>query len=388
MAERVAIVGIAQTQFVPKRIDVNYGEMAWEVIDQALRETGLEMKRDIDNAISCSHDIWDGQTISDIGITDVIGGHLRTEEKMAMDGATAVYYGTVGILSGEFDCTLLLAHAKMSQTDRNIVNNDAFDPIYTRMLGLDFTAAAALQMRRYMYKYGVKPEQIARVVVKNLENAKRNSLAHQKGDLTIADVLSSPVVSSPLRKLDIAPDTDGAVAMILAREEKAREITKNPVWIRGIGACYDAYYLGDRDLADVFALERAAEQAYRMAGIKNPRRQIDLAEVGDDFSYQELLWMEGLGLCGRGESAAMLESGVTEFGGKLPVNPSGGLLGGVPINVYGLNRVAEAALQVMGKAGDHQVKREVRTAVAQGHSGYCGQHQCVVVLGRDEGGAA
>jgi acetyl-CoA C-acetyltransferase len=381
MAERVAIVGIAQTKFAPKRGDVNYPEMAYEAIEQVLRETGLEMKRDIDNAISCSHDIWDGQTISDIGITDVIGGHLRTEEKMAMDGSTAVYYGTVGILSGEFNCTLLLAHTKMSQTDRNIVNNDAFDPIYTRMLGLDFTAAAAMQMRRYMYKYGVKAEQIARVVVKNLKNAKLNPIAHQKGDFTVADVLSSPVVASPIRKLDIAPDTDGAVAMVLASEERAREITKNPVWINGIGACYDAYYLGDRDLADVFALEQAAKQAYRMAGIKNPKRQIALAEVGDDFAYQELLWMEGLGFCDRGKAASMFESGATEITGKLPVNPSGGLLGGVPINVYGLNRVAEAALQVMGKAGEHQVPKEVPVAVAQGHSGYCGQHQCVIVLG-------
>ena len=383
MAERVAIVGLAQTKFAPTRADVNYGEMAYEVIEAVLRQTGLEMKKDIDNAISCSHDIWDGQTISDIGITDVIGGPLRNEVKMALDGSTAVYYGTVGILSGEFECTLLMAHTKMSQTNRSIVNNDAFDPIYTRMLGFDYTAAAALQARRYLYKYGVTAEQVARVVVKNLGNAKRNPVAHQSGDLTVADVLSSPLVASPLRKLDIAPDTDGAVAMILASERRAREITKNPVWIRGIGTCYDAHYLGDRDLAGVFALERAAAQAYRMAGIKNPRRQIDVAEVGDDFSYQELLWMEGLGLCDRGEAARMLEAGATEIGGKLPVNPSGGLLGGVPINVYGLNRVAEAALQVMGKAGEHQVKKDVRIAVAQGHSGFCGQHQCVVVLGKE-----
>lgn len=383
MADRVAIVGIAQTKFAPKRVDVSCGEMAYEVIEEVLRQTGLEMKKDIDNAISCSHDIWDGQTISNIGITDVIGGHLRSEEKMALDGSTAVYYGTIGILSGEFDCTLLMAHTKMSQTNRNIVNNDAFDPIYTRLLGFDYTSAAALQVRRYMYKYGITPEQIARVVVKNLGNAKLNPVAHQSGNLTVAEVLSSPLVASPLRKLDIAPDTDGAVAMILASEKRARKISKNPVWIRGIGACYDAHYLGDRDLADVFALQKAAGQAYRMAGIKNPRRQIDVAEVGDDFSYQELLWMEGLGLCERGEAAKMLEAGATEIKGRLPVNPSGGLLGGVPINVYGLNRVAEAALQVMGQAGDHQVKKDVKIAVAQGHSGFCGQHQCVIVLGKE-----
>ena len=380
MSDRVAIVGVAQTCYAPKRPEVNYGEMAYEVISRVLEDTGLSLPNDIDNAISCSHDIWDGQTISDIGITDVIGGHLRTEEKMALDGATAVYYGAVGILSGEFACTLLLAHTKMSQTNRNIVNNVAFDPIYTRMLGFDYTSSAALQARRYIYKYGISREQTARVVVKNLANAQHNPVAHQKGLVTVSDVLSSPVVASPLRRLEIAPDTDGAVAVVLASEERAKAITDKPVWILGIGTCYDAHYLGDRDLADCLALRKAAERAYRMAGIRDPLREVDLAEVGDEFSYQELLWTEGLGFCGRGEGGRFLDSGAAELGGKLPVNPSGGLLSGVPINVAGLNRVAEAVLQLRGEAGERQVKG-AKVAVAQGHSGFCGQHQCVVVLG-------
>jgi acetyl-CoA C-acetyltransferase len=116
MSDRVAIVGAAQSLFSPKRVDANYAELAHEVIEAVLNQTGLAIPADIDNAISCSHDIWDGQTISNIGITDVIGGHLRNEEKTAMDGSTAVYYGTIGILSGEFRCTLLLAHTKMSPT--------------------------------------------------------------------------------------------------------------------------------------------------------------------------------------------------------------------------------------------------------------------------------
>lgn len=381
MTDRVAIVGVAQTRFAPKREDVNAGEMAYEAISQVLRDTGLALPGDIDNAVSCSQDIWDGQTISNIGITDVIGGHLRSEEKMALDGATAVYYGTVGILSGEYGCTLLMAHTKMSQTNRNIVNNVAFDPVYTRMLGFDYTAAAALQARRYMYKYGVKREDAARVVVKNLANARFNPAAHQAGVITVADVLCSPVMATPLHRLDVAPDSDGAVAMILASEERARRITDKPVWILGMGTSYDAHYLGDRDLADCAALEKAAGRAYRMAGIKNPRRALDLAEVGEEFSYQEMLWMEGLGLCNRGEAAALVASGATAIGGRMPVNPSGGLLGGVPINVAGLNRVAEAVLQLRGEAGERQVKG-AKTAVAQGHSGFCGQHQCVIVLGQ------
>lgn len=382
MSERVAIVGVAQTVFSPKRPDVNYAELAYEAISRALQSTGLSVEADIDNAVSCSQDIWDGQTISNIGITDVIGGHLRNEEKLAMDGSTAVYYATIGILSGEFDCTLVLAHTKMSQTNRNIVNNTAFDPIYSRLLGLDFTSAAALQAQRYMSRYNISEKQVAEVVIKNLANATRNPWVHNKGFYTLDEVLDSQVISSPIRKMDIAPDSDGAVAIVMASEKKASKVTDRPVWIKGIGACYDAHYLGDRDLSECWALRRAVEQAYRMAEIDHPRDEIDLVELGDEFSYQELLWLEGLGICGAGEAAELTGRGFTSFDGPLPVNPSGGLLAGVPTNVSGLNRVAEAALQIRGEAGDHQVG-DVRIAVAQGHSGFCGQHQCVIVLGKE-----
>jgi acetyl-CoA C-acetyltransferase len=382
MADRVAIVGVAQTKFVPKRVDANYAELAYEVISKVLGDAKLDLGKDIDNKVSCSHDIWDGQTISNIGITDVIGGHLGNEEKVAMDGSTAVYYGAIGILSGEYDCTLLLAHTKMSQTNRNIVNNVAFEPIYTRGLGLDFTSAGAMQAERYMYKYGITREQVAKVVVKNLSNAKLNPNAHNGGDYTVADVLSSPVLASPLHSLDVAPDTDGAVAMVLASEKRARQITDKPVWIKGFGTCYDAHYPGDRDLADCLSLQRAAAAAYKMAGIKKPRKEIDFVELGEDFSYQELLWLEGLGLCGRGEAGRMIDSGVTGRKGKMPVNPSGGLLGGVPANVAGMNRVAEAVLQLRGEAAGYQVKNP-KIALAQGHTGFCGQHHCVIVLGTE-----
>jgi len=104
--------------------------------------------------------------------------------------------------------------------------------------------------------------------------------------------------------------------------------------------------------------------------------------LGEEFSYQELLWLEGLDMCDRGEAGRMIDSGMTALNGKKPVNPSGGLLGGVPANVAGLNRVAEAVLQLRGEAGERQVKNP-HLAVAQGHSGFCGQHQCVIVLGNE-----
>jgi acetyl-CoA C-acetyltransferase len=382
MTDRVAIVSVAQTPFSPKRADVNVAELAYEVIEQVMTETGLDMKKDIGTRITCSHDIWDGQTISNIGITDVVGGHLRGEEKMAMDGLTAVYYGVINILSGECDCALLLAHTKMSQTNRHLVNNVAFDPIYTRQLGFDYTSAAALQAKRYMHRYNITEEQIAKVTVKNLANALNNPNAHNSGTYTVDDVLASPLLASPIREMSVAPDTDGAVAMILTSEKRAREITDTPVWIKGMGTCYDAHYLGDRDLSDCMALQKASQQAYKMAGIREPWKEVDVIELGDEFSYQELLWLEGLGICERGQGGKLIDDGVTQPGGDLPVNPSGGLLSGVPANVMGLNRAAEAALQLTGNAGERQISN-AKTAVAQGHSGFCGQHQCIIVLGRD-----
>ena len=290
------------------------------------------------------------------------------------------FYGVAGILSGEFDCTLLLAHTKMSQTNRNIVNNVAFDPIYMRGLGLDFTSAGALQAKRYMHRYGITREQVAGVAVKNLANAGRNPNAHRSGHYTVADILASQTLASPIKVLETAPDTDGAVAMVLASEKRARKITDKPVWINGVGACYDPHQLGDRDLSDCDALVKAAARAYQMAGIKTPGKQVDVIELSDEFSYQELLWLEGLGICERGGAGRLLDSGVTALGGKLPVNPSGGLLGGVPANVAGLNRVAEAVLQLRGEADGYQVSNP-KIAIAQGHTGFCGQHQCVIVLG-------
>jgi len=379
MSNGVAIVAVAQTKYSPKRVDAQYSDLGWEVISEVLDRTGLKMHKDIDNSISCSHDIWDGQTISNIGITDVIGGHLRNEEKMAMDGSTAIYYGAIGILSGEFQCTLVMAHTKMSVTNRNVVSNDGFEPIYTRMLGLDWTSAAAMQQRRYMHKFGITDEEIASVVVKNLSNAAKNDRAHNYGNYTVEDVLSSPMVADPIRKMMIAPDTDGAVALILASEEKAKKITRNPVWVTGIGTFYDAYFPGDRELADCWALKKAAGQAYKMAGVKNPVEDLDVVELDEEFAYQELMWCEGLGLCGDGKGGRLIMSGNTQMNGKIPVNPSGGILSGVPHNVMGLNCVAEACRQIAGEAGDHQVDG-VKRAVAQGHSGFCGQHHCVIVL--------
>ena len=379
MAERVGIVAVGQTKYHPNRSDVNEEELAYEAIKQVLEATGLTLS-DIDSAVSCSQDFWDGRTISDMNIQHVVGAHLGHEDKVAEDGINAVYVGMSQVLSGHQDIVLVVAHMKESQGEKSLIENAAFDPALLRPLGLDFLSAAALQAKRYMYKYGITAEQCAKVAVRNRGNAKNNPYAQEPMDITVEDVLGSKMLSSPIRLLDTKPVSDGACAMILTREEKARKLTKKPVWILGASNCYETHYLGDRDLADCDALVKAAKKAYSMAGIKSPLRQIDVAEISGEYSYQELLWMEGLGFCGRGEGGMLIDSGATKMGGKLPVNPSGGVLPGNPNGVAGMTRVAEAVLQLWSEAGDRQVKG-AKVALAHGVTGICGQHQCVMILG-------
>lgn len=382
MSERVAIVGLAQTKFEEQKPAQGFSELAYEVVEKVLAQTGLTVEEDIDSTVTASQDFWDGRTISDIPIGDVAGGHLRPEEKVAMDSAQAVYYATIQILSGHYDVVLVVTHCKESQACRSVIENAAFDPLYQRIIGFDFLAAAALQARRYMYKHGISEAQCAKVAVKNLKNAQKNPYAQRSMDLTVEQVLNSPMVASPIHRLETKPQSDGACAVILAGEEKARKITDTPVWVRGLGNCYDGYYLGDRDLADCQSLILAARRAYKMAGIKNPLREVDVAEVSEEYAHQELLWYEGLGFCDPGHGGKLIDRGVTEIGGKLPVNPSGGILAGNPTTVGGMVRVAEAALQLRGEAGERQVPN-ARTAIAHGQSGYCGQYHCVLILGRD-----
>jgi len=384
MAEKIGIVAVAKTTYKEARPDVDFVELAFESIEKLLTETGLSYTDDgtgIDAAITCSQDHDDGKTISGMVVCDVIGGHLRSEEKIAGDGTAALCYAAMQILSGHFDTMLVLAHTKESQSERRPIENAAFEPIYSQMLGIDFLSSAAMQAKGYMHESGITPQQCAQVVMKNRRNAKSNPYSQCSGELTMAEVLNSTMLSDPIRLLDSKPISDGSCALILATEEKAKRFTDKPVWLKGFGLCYDSHYLGYRNLTDCDSLEQASRQAYKMAGITEPGREIDVAEISEYYSYQELLWSERLGLCKRGEGGKFVDNGNTQIGGKLPINPSGGLLSGVPVNVAGLDRIAEATLQLKGEARERQVSG-AKIALAHGTAGACGQFHCVVVLER------
>mgnify|MGYP000353682857 CR=1 FL=1 len=377
--EKVAIIGVAQTKYM-KNNPNSHDEMAFEVTNKALEDAGLTIEN-IDNSVTCTNDFWDGRTISCMTITDATGSSRVPTTNVEGDGTYGVLIGLMRILSGYHNITLVVAQSKGSIGVPSLITNAIFDPLYERMLGLDAVNSAALQARRYMTKYGITEEQCAKVSVKNHKNALNNPHAQLPLDITVEDVLHSRLLADPIKLLDTSPISDGACALILARESDAKKICKKPVWIRGVGHCSDTYHLGDRDLSDVSVLESAAKRAYDMAGIKDPKKEIHVAEVYDAFSYMELMWMEGLGFCERGGAGALIDSGFTEMGGPLPVNPSGGVLSAHPVLAAGLARIAEAVLQLRGEAGSRQVEG-ARVALAHGIEGACGQGHCVYVLER------
>jgi acetyl-CoA C-acetyltransferase len=218
------------------------------------------------------------------------------------------------------------------------------------------------------------------VAVKNLGNALLNPYAHRKGRYSVADVLGSPPSADPLTEMETAPKSEGMVAMVLSSEKRAKKLTDKPVWFRGYGSSLDTFYLGDRDLLDG-QLRHAAARAYKMAGIKEPRKEIHLAELTEPYAFQELMWCEDLGFCKRGEGGKWMESGATAIGGKLPVNASGGVLANNPYVSRGLQRLVEATLQLRGEAGERQVRKKVKTALAHGTHGFAGQCHAVAIIG-------
>ena len=377
--KRVAICAVAQHKNESDIWYKRFQGMLLDVLEEIQAKTGMDFSEEkgVKSIVSCSDDVFDARTISDNGVTDVLGAHYREEEKIAQEGLNAVGYAMSIILSGHEDLVYLAGHCKESQPEsRDMCTNLGYDPFYGRSVGLDFTNVAALQAREYIGRSGITDEHLADVVVRSRQWAARNPYANATELVEKGEVMASPMLCDPIRKLHAYPVSDGAVGMLLASEERAMEFTDNPVWITGFANCMDSYFLGDRDLASNFALKRAAANAYRRAGIKDPKKSIDLVELMDAFAYQQPMWLEGLGFCEEGGGARFIEeNGPAEYN----VNLSGGMLAGNPVMLGGLYRAAEAVLQLKKEAGEHQAA-DVKRAVAHSTTGGAGQFHTVLVL--------
>ena len=375
-----AIIGIGMTSIEANKIAYCYADLAWEAVNKALDDAGMTIN-DIDNVVTTSNDFWDGRTISCMAVGDASGAAEKNVSCVEGDGTFGAFYGLSRVLSGSYGTTLVTAHSKGSESISSLITNATFDPIYERSLGMDMITGCAMQAAVFMHRTGTTPKQLAAVSVKNHGNAKLNPLAQLPMDLTVEDVLKSEMISDPLHKLDCSPVSDGCCAIIIANEDRASAYKKDPVWIKGVAICADAYYLGERDLSRAPSLTAAAKKAFSMAGF-GPEN-IDVVELYDAFTYQELMWLEAMGFSGDGKSGEELEAGRFSLGSALPVNPSGGLLSGHPVIAAGLIRIAEIVKQLRGEAGRYQVKG-ARRGLAQGVNGRCGQSHCVWILDKNK----
>ena len=358
MNERVAIVGVGWSGFRPFTPDQSYKELMYEAAVRAYADAGVDPRRDVDSFVTVAEDFHEGTSIFDEYVPDQIGAALKSVHTIPGDGLHGLATAYMMIRTGQFDVVAVEGHSKASNLlTLPEVTAYAQDPVLNRPLRLNTHFVAGLEMQRYLFETGTSREECAAVVVKNRQNALRNTLASFGADLTLDDVLSGPLLSTPLGMRETAEHVDGAIVMVLASGDKANALSENPIWIHGMGWCNGSASLESREWSRAPYLHKAAQMAYRQAGISNPLDVVDFAEVDDTYAYKELQALEELGLFGPGMAGEITASGGTSFDSDLPVNPSGGSLGvGYMLDATGLMRTLEAVMQLRGEAGQHQLE--------------------------------
>lgn len=381
MNERVAIIGIGTEGFSPVTPHLSFKELTYCAAVKAYEEAGLHPK-EIDSFITASEDFMEGYSIFDEYVPDQMGAVMRPVHTVTADFLQALGIGAMMINTGRFRTIAVEAHSKASNVKTlNDVKAFALDPVYLRPLKENAEFLAGMEMRRFLADSGNTEEQCARVVVKNRGNALLNPSAGHGAKLTVDEVRSSEMVSSPLRHLDAASTSDGAVMVVLAAEETAKTLCRNPVWIDGFSWFSAEGNPWSRNFAEAKYARLAAEKAFRMAG--RTAADIDFAEVCDEYSYKELQHLEALGFARKGEAGYLTETGYTSLKGKLPVNSSGGSLGvGHSFEASGGMKVVEAVRQLRHQAGPRQVAN-ARTGLVQSWRGVPTATGAVAILSNE-----
>ena len=370
MAKRVAIVGTGQTFHKSHRPDVNGQELINEAVQRALADANLTMK-DINAILIGNMDHFEGINYVDCWSVDGSGGVMKPVIKITTGGTTGASLAVGGyhmVGSGMFEKVLIIGWEKNSESDTTGAITTAFDPIWDRQVFAGAISGLAAEAQAYMARYGASDRDAARVSVRDRKHAMNNPHAQLRKEISLEDVLASPMLADPIHLLDVCPRTDGACAVIMASEDIAEKICPNPDWLWGTGARHSYAYLGDCDWGRLTSMERVAKEIFKKAGIKEPRKELDVIEMYQPYSFAGLIWIEDMGIIGYGEAPQYVADGNTDMGGELPINPSGGVIACNPIGATGLIRCAEAAMQVMGKADARQVP-DVNFAVSTGFGG-------------------
>ena len=367
----VAVIGGGMTLF-RRRLKETGKELSYLASKMAMEEAGID-KKDIDMVVMGSApDAFDGVHMKGDYLIDGSAAAGKPYVRVFTGGGTGVFAPIAGwwhVASGVADIALVVAEEKMGSCypHPQTAFRHIWDPVLDRPLHPNLIWLFAMEMNRYMTRYGIKKEDIARVAVKN----KRNAVGHPCAQLadpniTVEDVLNSEMMAWPVQRLDISPPSDGASALIYCSADKVRQFTDDPIWVAGCGWTIDSTMWTNRDLYFPQYVASAAKMAYKMAKITNPPKEIDFAEPYDPFDYKELHHMEGLLLCKKGEAPILTREGVTQRDGDLPTCPSGGLLGvGNPIAATMGQKVCELYWQLAGKAGKRQIPGDPRTGVGQ-----------------------
>jgi len=369
----VAIIGTGQTKHARARTDVSQPELVREAVDAALADAEIG-PGDIDAVVISNMELFEGRAFPELWVAEGAYGAGKPVFKIATGGTSGTSACIAGFHqagSGAFEMVLVVGFEKHSEGHTQ-TGMALTDPFWDRAVASGALGNFALSISQYMAERGVTEEHAARIAVKARRNAANNPHAHlQMPDLTVDDVLSSRVLAHPLRLLDMCPQSDGAAALVVASAGIARKRGQAAAWVHAAVTRHDQPYLGDLDhrMITMRAMRDSAAAAYADARITDPRRELDVAEIYEPASYAELAWYEALGFCDDGEAGRLIEEGVTEMGGELPVNPSGGVLSTNPVGASGVIRVAEASSQLLGRAGAHQVPG-ARTALATGYGVY------------------
>jgi len=354
----VAIVAAGMTRF-GELWESSLRDLFVEAASDAMRNAGVDAVDDI-----YIGNMSGGQFVGQEHLAPLMADHLglagvgatRVESACASGGA-ALRLGYLSVASGMSDVVLVAGVEKMTDgADATQVLATAADQETEAYHGITFPGLYALIARAYMERYGATEEDLAWVAVKDHAHGALNPKAQFPRKITVEDVLSSTMVSDPLRLLNCSPVSDGAAAVILVPLEEASKYTDRPVRIRGVGQATGSMALADReDPTWLDAVAAAAERAYRMAGV-GPE-DIQVAEVHDCFSIAEVCCIEALGFVERGEGAAAAREGLTALGGRIPVNTSGGLKAkGHPVGASGVAQAIEIFHQLRGEAGERQVE--------------------------------
>ena len=383
----VAIVGIGATSF-GEHWDKGLRELSSEAGFSAAGDAGIKGK-DIEFILvgNMSGGMFVGQEHVAALVADFLGlgptPAVRVEAACA-SGGVAFRQGYLAVASGMYDLVAVGGVEKMTDVYGSwatAVLAGAMDTEWEAYFGATFPGIYALMAQRYMYEYGLTSEELAKVAVKNHYHASFNPLAHFKNRITVDDVLNSPLVADPLHLFDCCPISDGAACVLLTSAEEAKKYTDTPIIIEACTQASGTLALFDRkDICTIDSTVEAAKQAFSQAGVNH--KDIDLVEVHDCFTIGEILALEDLGFCAKGEARKMYDDDQTYVDGALPVNTDGGLkASGHPVGATGVKQIVELTKQLRGEAEKGRQVKGAEVGLAQNVGG-SGATAVVTILRR------